>query len=295
MIKFYNRKEKRYEIEKVAAGKFINYLYTNALGKSFLEIIFKRKFLTFLYGKYCDSFLSKKRIKPFIEEFGMDMSEYERHADDYNSFNDFFHRKLKPDFREIAMDANTLISPCDGKLTAIDKINEDTTFKVKGFTYSVKDLLKDEKLAKEYKNGYCLIFRLCPTDYHRFHFIDNGTCSPGKSISGHYYSVNPVALENVNRVFSENKREYSILHSENFDDVIYLEVGATFVGSIIQTYNPNARIQKGEEKGYFKFGGSTVILFLKENMVKLDKDLLSNSRNGMESLVRFGEKIGVKA
>ncbi|EQB89178.1 phosphatidylserine decarboxylase [Clostridium punense] len=295
MIKFYNRRENRYEIEKVAAGKFIDYLYTNKLGRTFLEVLFKRRFLTFLYGKYCDSPLSKKRIKPFIEEFGMDMNEYEKHPENYSSFNDFFHRKLKPTSRDIVLDNDVLISPCDGKLTAIDKISEDTTFKVKGFTYNLKDLLKNENLAKDYKNGCCLIFRLCPTDYHRFHFIDKGTCSLSKFIPGHYYSVNPVALENINRVFSENKREYSIFHSDNFDDVIYLEVGATFVGSIIQTYNENSPINKGDEKGYFKFGGSTVILIFKENIIKLDKDILSHGRNGMESLVRFGDKIGVRA
>jgi phosphatidylserine decarboxylase len=294
MIKFYNRKEQRYEVEKVAAGKFINYIYTTTLGKTLLEILFKKKLLTTLYGVYCDLPLSKRGVQKFAEGFNMDMSEYEKDIKDYSSFNDFFYRKLKSNSRQISTDKNILISPCDSKLLVIDSIDENTSFKVKGFTYDLKELLQNARLAANYKNGSCLIFRLCPTDYHRFHFIDNGVCSSSKHISGHYYSVNPVALENVSKVFCENKREYSTFHSENFNDVIYMEVGATFVGSIIQTYEGNKPIYKGDEKGYFKFGGSTVILLFKENTIKLDDDLISNSKSDIETLVKFGEKIGVR-
>jgi phosphatidylserine decarboxylase len=294
MIKFYNRKEQCYEVENVAAGKFIDYIYTTTLGKNLLEILLKKKVLTSLYGKYCDLSISKRGIQKFVQDFNMDMNEYEKNIEDYSSFNDFFYRKLKSNSRQISLDKNILISPCDSKLLVIDSIDENTSFKVKGFTYNVKELLKNENLANKYKNGCCLIFRLCPTDYHRFHFIDNGLCSPSKYISGHYYSVNPVALENVSKVFCENKREYSTLHSENFNDIVYIEVGATFVGSIIQTYDQSKPIYKGEEKGYFKFGGSTVILLFEKNTIKLDDDLISNSNNDIETLVKFGEKIGVR-
>lgn len=294
MIKYYNRKEKTYEIEQVAAGKFIDYIYTTKSGKTLLEAFLKKKIFTSLYGKYCDTSLSKKGISKFVNNFNIDMSTYEKSIDDYTSFNDFFYRKLKLNTVTISNDPSVLISPCDSKLLAITDIGEDTSFSIKGFNYTVKEILKDDKLAQNYKNGTCLIFRLCPTDYHRFHFIDNGTCSVSKKISGRYYSVNPVALENVSKVFTENKREISILHSENFDDVLYVEVGATFVGSIIQCYEENKPIIKGDEKGYFKFGGSTVMLFFKENTINLDDDILINSKDGIESYVKFGEKIGSK-
>jgi len=145
-----------------------------------------------------------------------------------------------------------------------------------------------------YNGGTCLIFRLCPTDYHRFHFIDDGVCSNTTKIKGHYYSVNPIALKSINKLFCQNKREWSIFHSDNFGDVIYMEVGATCVGSIIQSYSPNSKIKKGTEKGYFKFGGSTVILFFKKDTIKIDEDLLHQTQLGFETSVFMGEKIGLK-
>lgn len=294
MIKYYNRKDKVLEIEKVAAGKFIDYMYTTNFGKTLLELIFKKKFLTSLYGRYCDTSFSKRGIRSFVENFNMDMTEYEKEIEEYSSFNDFFYRKLKPTGREIIKDKNILISPCDSKLLVINDIDKDTNFKIKGFDYTLKEILKDDTLAQKYKHGACMIFRLCPTDYHRFHFIDDGKCTSSRPIKGQYYSVNPVALENISKVFTENKREYSVFSSENFDEVIYIEVGATFVGSIIQTYDSDIIIKKGDEKGYFKFGGSTVILLFKENTIKVDEDILLNSKNFIETYVKYGEKIGVR-
>jgi len=222
------------------------------------------------------------------------MDEYEKSIYDYSSFNDFFYRKLSKYSRNICKDEKSFISPCDGKLLAIEKIDETSSFTVKGFKYTLNELFQNEDLSKNYSNGTCLIFRLCPTDYHRFHFVDSGTCSKSTFIKGKYYSVNPVALENISKVLSENKREYSILKSDNFDDVIYIEVGATFVGSIIQTYSSSSKINRGDEKGYFKFGGSTVIVMLKKNVLKLDDDICYQSNLGIETAVYMGEKIGVR-
>ena len=156
------------------------------------------------------------------------------------------------------------------------------------------ELLQDNEVYNLYDGGTCLIFRLCPTDYHRFHFIDDGVCGDTTKIKGHYYSVNPIALKNVKKLFCQNKREWSIFHSDNFGDVICMEVGATCVGSILQSYSTNSKITKGEEKGYFKFGGSTVILFFKKDVVKIHEDLLNQTQLGFETSVLMGEKIGLK-
>lgn len=294
MIKYYNRKENKYEIEKVAGEKYLNWSYSSPSGKGLVELLLKKKLFSKLYGHYCDTKMSSRKIRDFIKNFDIDMSIYAEREDQYSSFNEFFIRALSKDGRVIDKSNNVLISPCDGKISAYENINLNNLVQIKGFTYSLKELLEDNEIYNLYDGGTCLIFRLCPTDYHRFHFIDDGVCGETTKIKGHYYSVNPMALKSVNKLFCQNKREWSAFHSDNFDDVIYVEVGATCVGSIIQNYNPDTKITKGEEKGYFKFGGSTVILFFKKGVVKIHEDLLTQTQLGFETAVLMGEKIGLK-
>lgn len=294
MIKYYNRKTKDYEIENVAGDKYLNWVYSSPVGMSLLETLVKKKLFSSLYGSYQSSSLSKKKINQFINNFNINMDEYENNAEDFKSFNDFFTRKLKQTSRPIDMNKNSLVSLGDGKMLAYENIDLNKIIQVKGYTYSLRELINDNVAASNYENGTCIVLRLCPTDYHRFHFIDNGTCSESIKIKGHYYSVNPVALAKVPRLFCENKREWSIFHSDNFGDVLYVEVGATCVGSTIQTYSPSERVEKGSEKGYFKFGGSTVILFLEPNKASIDKDILNHTSQGIETAVLMGETIGKK-
>ena len=294
MIKIYNRETKEYEVENVAGEKYIKWTYDSPLGKSLLELFVKKKLFSKVYGNYCDTKFSKKKIDAFIKDFNIDMTKCLKSKDEFNNFNDFFIRQLTSDARPIDMNTNSLISPGDGRLMAYTNININDLVQVKGLTYSLSELLENNKLAEEYNGGTCLILRLCPTDYHRFHFIDNGTIGENNLIKGNYYSVNPTALEKIPKLYCQNKREWSIFHTENFDDVIIMEVGATCVGSIIQTYKPNSFVNKGDEKGYFKFGGSTTILFFKPNTVIIDDDILIQSDIGFETKVSMGEKIGVK-
>lgn len=294
MIKYYDRRSKSYEIEKIAGENMLKWSYESPIGKGLLELLVKRKLFSKFYGHYCDTKLSSKKIKSFVKDFNLNMDEYEKPIDEYTSFNDFFYRKLKPTARETNKDKNIFISPSDSRLLSIDNIDENLSFKVKGFNYSLKEILGSKELADKYKGGICLIFRLCPTDYHRFHFIDDGVCSSTTKIKGNYYSVSPIALEKVSKVFTANKREYSILHSENFGDLLYLEVGATCVGGIIQTYKENSKVYKGDEKGFFKFGGSTVIILVEKDKLKLDEDIIYHSKKDIEVIVKMGEKIGVR-
>lgn len=292
MIKYYNRKNKSYEIEKVAGEKYLNWTYSSPVGMSFLEGIIKKKAFSSLYGWYLNRGISRRKIKNFIDEFNLDTYIFEKDESKFTSFNDFFYRKLKSNARPIAMDASAVVSLGDGKLFAYENIDLDKLVQVKGFTYSLRELIKDDKTSEKYANGTCLILRLCPTDYHRFHFIDSGVCTDTTKIKGNYYSVNPVALQKIEKLFCENKREWSIFKSDNFGDLLYVEVGATCVGSIIQTYTPNKRVNKGDEKGYFKFGGSTVILFFEPDKIKIDKEIIEQTSLGYETYVLIGEKIG---
>ncbi|MFL0269207.1 phosphatidylserine decarboxylase [Candidatus Clostridium radicumherbarum] len=294
MIKYYNRKNKSYEIEKVAGDKYLNWIYSSPIGMKLLEMIVKKKLFSGIYGFYVDRKSSRKKIGSFIKEFNLDSTSFEKAAEDFSSFNDFFYRKLKKEARPIDMDSNSLISLGDGKLLAYENIDLEKLIQVKGFTYSLKELIKDDATALKYEGGTCLILRLCPTDYHRFHFVDGGTCSKEVKIKGSYYSVNPIALDKVQKLFCENKREWSLLHSDNFKDILYVEVGATCVGAIVQSYEPNKRVEKGEEKGYFKFGGSTVIIFFEPNTIKIDREIINQTGLGFETSVLMGEKIGQK-
>lgn len=294
MIKIYNRKTKAYEVEKVSGDKYLNWIYSTKVGIRFLELFIKKKIFSYIYGKYCDMSISKNKIKKFIDDFDINIGESITATDSFINFNDFFTRKLHPTARPIEKITNTFISPGDGRITVYENINLEKIVEVKGFTYSLHDLIPDKAIAKKYNNGSMIILRLCPTDYHRFHFIDDGICEHTSRVKGSYYSVNPIALNKIPTIFCENKREWSTFHSDNFGDVLYMEVGATCVGSIIQSYTSNKRVIKGDEKGYFKFGGSTVILFLEKNKVKIDEDILLQSNLGYECKVLMGEKIGVK-
>ena len=295
MIEFYNRGTKKYETEQVVGDTYLKWTYASPVGMKLLELIVKKKLFSKLYGFFCDSKISKKKIPSFIRDFGIDISLCEKKLDQFKSFNDFFTRKLTNEVRPIDKLLGSLISPGDGKLVAYDNIDLNKLVQIKGYTYSFNKLIDDPSIVSQFSEGTCLILRLSPTDCHRFYFIDNGICQETKKIKGNYYSVNPIALKAVTELFCKNKREWSIFHSDNFGDVLCVEVGATCVGSIIQTYAPRKRVKKGDEKGYFKFGGSTTILFFEKGKIKIDKDIIDQTNKGYETSVFMGEKIGEKA
>lgn len=294
MVKFYNRKTKNYETEQVAGDTYLQWTYSSPIGMKLLELLIKKKLFSKVYGSFCDSKKSKKKIESFIKEFDIDMSYSQKSLQEFESFNDFFTRKLKEGGRPIDSNSESLVSPGDGRLVAYEDIDLNKLIQIKGYTYSFNNLINDPNLVSKFSKGTCLILRLCPTDYHRFHFVDNGTCEETIKVKGDYYSVNPVALEKIPELFCKNKREWSIFHSENFGDILHIEVGATCVGSIIQTYLPGNKLKKGDEKGYFKFGGSTTILFFEKGKVKIDEDIIEQTNKGYETKVIMGEKIGTK-
>ncbi len=294
MIQVYNRTTKSYEEELVAGKKYIEWTYESPIGKNITELIAKKKFFSKIYGMFCDTKFSSNKIQSFIENFNIDMTMSKKKVDEFASFNDFFTRELTSDARPINKDENILVSPGDGRITAYENIDLDNIVQIKGLTYSLKELIDSDTIASKYSNGICVILRLCPTDYHRFHFVDSGIPYETHHIKGHYYSVNPIALKAIPKLFCENKREWSLFKSDNFKDILHIEVGATCVGSIIQTYSPRNEVNKGDEKGYFKFGGSTTILFFEKDSVKIDNDIIEQSKCGFECKVLLGEQIGSK-
>ena len=290
-IKYIDRETGQIQIENVYGEQWLNWLYHNPVGEATLWVIAKRKIVTSLYGDAMEKPSSADKIMPFVKEYKVDLSIAQQQR--FKSFNDFFIRQLKPEARPIVADSLAIASPADGKILAYENINQ-SDFYIKGFRFNVDSFLNDKELSKKYENGAMIVFRLAPPDYHRYHFPVSGvTGSSNIKIDGDYYSVNPLALRKKAEIFWLNKREYGIIKSPIFGDVAMVEVGATMVGSMIQTYT-GTTVKKGQEKGYFKFGGSTVVLLFEKDKIKIDSDLLTNTQKGLETTIKMGEQIAVK-
>lgn len=289
-IFYINRKTGKKEQELVPGSKTMFFLYAKPLGKLNLFLLFKRKLLSQFSGLLANSNWSGKKVAKFVKEHKMDMSQFVQPVGGFKTFNEFFYRHVKPEARPIGED---IVSPADGKVLAFNKISDSKEFFVKGSAFNLSTFLKDDELAKKYENGSLMIVRLAPADYHRYHFPLGGTPTESKKIKGFYYSVSPLALQKNMRIFCENKREYTILKNNRYGDVVICDVGATLTGSIIQTYKANEPLNKGDEKGHFAFGGSTLILLFEPNKMTFSKDLIENTKKGFESTVLMGETIGI--
>ena len=266
-------------------SKSLLFLYHNFFGRCVLKLL-TRRFVSILGGCYMNSRLSKHRIKKLIRQNQIDISEYEETK--YISFNDFFTRKIKEEKRILPSDNELFLAPADSKLT-VYSIDEDTCFWIKDSCYRVSDLLQDEELSKKYEGGYCFIFRLGVTDYHRYSYIDDGKVISSKTIKGIFHTVQPIAFKKY-KVFHENTREYQVLDTSNFGCVIQMEVGALMVGKIVN--NERQEFNRGDEKGYFCFGGSTIVVLVEKDKVIPDSDILKNSSKEIETRVYLYEAVG---
>lgn len=240
-----------------------------------------------------DMSFSKYLIKFFVQSHQINLVEAQKNINEFTSFNDFFTRSLKSDARMIDTNPNVLISPADGRILVFPKAHDSMKFYVKNHVFSLESFIGDSRLYSMFKNASMAIIRLAPVDYHRYHFPYHGTAESPKLIDGDYYSVSPLALKCKPDLFCQNKRMITYVKNEQDRDYLMIEVGATFVGSIIQSFQPDTHVEKSDEKGYFKFGGSTVVLLFKENMIHFDQDLLDNTHHKIETLVKMGERIAI--
>ncbi len=266
--------------------KFLQNLYGSRWGRVGLKILVK-PFVTKTGGWILNRKVSCIAIKLFIKKSGICMDEYEERK--YKSYNDFFTRKIKPGMRTIDMVPEHFISPCDGKLM-VYPINEDTEFVIKNTKYTMESLTKSKEIAEQYKDGQILIFRLTVDDYHRYCYSDDGYIKDNVRIPGVFHTVNPIANDYY-PIYKENERNLSILESENFGQVLIIEVGALMVGKIVN-YAENKSVHRGEEKGRFEFGGSTIVICVKKDAIKVDDDILQNSEENVETKVKYGMRIG---
>ena len=289
-IYFWNRKEAKKEIETVYGDFAVRWLYQTFAGQQLAEWVLSKAVFSKLYGCYQSSRLSQRKIQPFIKTFGILMEEFD--SGPFRTFNDFFIRKFKPGARPFIQEPSQMPAFSEARYYAYEKITPDQKFPVKGTALSAEVLLGDVEKSAPFLGGPLLLARLCPTDYHRFHFPDSGKVLDSYRIHGKLHSVNPVAILYKNEILSTNERHVTILQTENFGKLAYIEVGALCVGKIVQTFlqHPTA-FKRGEEKGYFLFGASTVIVLGEAGKWKPDSDLLEQTAQNCETLVRLGERV----
>ena len=237
----------------------LEFLYNTVPGRFLLKPLTGPR-LSRICGHFLDSELSSFLIQPFVKQNAIQLSDYE--TTDIKSFNDFFSRKIKQGKRPIDMEENHLIAPCDG-LLSVWKIKENTVFPVKQSHYTISSLLHSKKLAQRYHGGYCLVYRLCVNHYHRYCYVDSGQKSRNFFIPGRLHTVRPVQME----------------------------VGAMLVGRIVNHEEKGSTI-RGKEKGYFQYGGSTIIVLIEPEQVQIREDILQSSALTKEVPVKMGEVIG---
>jgi len=298
-IQFYNRYTKRIETEKVFGEGWLNFAYGNPLGRLGVWAFARRALFSQFYGAKMNNPVSALRILPFIAKYDIDSDEFAKSPFDYKTFNEFFFRALKPGARPIAADESLAVFPADGRHLAFQNVADAPGFYVKGATFTLAELLgeaelpeTERKLAHTFDQGAMLISRLCPVDYHRFHFPVGGTPQESRRIEGWLYSVSPLALRRNLRYLIANKREITLIESPEFGQVAMVEVGATNVGSIRQTFMPGRPVAKGDEKGMFAFGGSCVITLFQRNRIRLDPDIVAQSAEHRETYAKIGDRLG---
>jgi len=290
-VHYRDRRTGEIRVEQIPAETALRFFYESRLGILFRNLFFGNGTLSCLYGWWQNRSRTHRQIRPFIERFQIDLNEIELSLDQYPTFNAFFARRLKPEARPFTSDPAALCSPADGKILVFPELTPETEFPIKGSSVSPATLLASGEEAGPFAGGAALIIRLAPPDYHRFHFFDNGVAETARLIPGKYHSVNPIAQNRVPDLFHLNRRAVTLIDTERFGRLAYVEIGAFAVASIVQTYTPGP-VRRGQEKGYFQFGGSTLALLFEPGRILFDEDLVFDSEKGLETQIQTGSRIG---
>ncbi len=274
--------------EVVLGEKWIRWAYQDSSASLLEHVLFRSSLISKGFGQWYDSRWSRSKIQAVIEELSIDMSEAQRAVSDYTSFNDFFARHLKPEARPYDAAADAVVSPADGRVLVFPELDRDVFIPVKGYPMSIASMLPGQ--YDRFLGGALAIVRLCPADYHRYHFPASGRITESRDIPGALHSVNPIALGSGPDVFGENKRCNTLIETPNLGTYCFSEIGAFGVGSIVNT-KTSGTVAKMEEKGFFKFGGSTVVVVFEPGQIAFSEDLVANSAQGRETLVKVGQPL----
>ncbi|MEM1295817.1 MAG: archaetidylserine decarboxylase [Verrucomicrobiota bacterium] len=290
-IQFYHRDKDRIESEQIYGEKWLRWAYETQVGRLGLEAFVKRAWFSHWYGRQMDSPKTRSKIADFIETYGLDPAEF-ADPESFSSFNEFFRRKLNPEARPIDALEKSVVFPADGRHLAIPDLSKATGFYAKGQEFDLESFLGDRSLSEKYRSGGAVFSRLCPVDYHRFHFGLSGVPEAPQLLNGPLYSVSPIALRRSLVYLLQNKRVMTRVQSEKFGQVLVIEIGATNVGSIRQSFNPDVAVSKGDEKGWFEFGGSMVAMFFEPERVEFSDDLVAHSAENREVYAKMGDAMG---
>ena len=280
----YDRKTGNCYTDVQYGGGFLKKLYGTAVGRFFMPVLLSTP-VSKIGGIYTDTFLSRMHIKSFIRKNGINMEEYENRK--FRSLNDFFTRKIREGKRPVALGEGVFAAPADSKLS-IYPIDETNTVRIKGNEYTIQGLLGDAADGASYRGGQCLVFRLSVDDYHRYGFPDDGKILSSKHIKGRLHTV--CDISSAYRVYQENSRVVSVLQTRSFDEIVMIEVGALMVGRIVN--HTLSAFRKGQEKGYFRLGGSTIVVLVKDGTLALDEDIETYTSQDMEVRLKYGERVG---
>lgn len=298
-IRFFHRAKKSVETEQVYGEGWLCWTYGNPLGRLALALVIRRAALSRFYGWRMNRRFSAQRILPFIDRYDLDVDEFAKSPFAFRTFNEFFFRALKPGVRPIAPGDRVAVLPADGRHLARPDVGAADAFYAKGQRFSLAGLFgeagrppSEQTLANDFAGGALLISRLCPVDYHRFHFPVDGAPGEPRLLNGWLYSVSPVALRRNLAYLWENRRMVTLIESPVFGRVAMVEIGATMVGSILQSFTSGRAVAKGDEKGLFRFGGSCVVTVFQRGRIKFDADLVEQSANQLEVYARMGERMG---
>lgn len=290
-IEFYNRGTARVETEDVYGEGFLRWAYGNPFGRLCVAVAVKRLWFSRWYGWRMDQANSRQKVQPFLDTYGVDSQEFADSVESYGTFNEFFYRRLKPAARPVAAGSDLAVFPADGRHLAIENLDVADQFYIKGQSFDLAKFVEDAELAKDFAGGSMLISRLCPVDYHRYHFPVSGEAGAVRILDGTLRSVSPLALRRHLSILWENRRARTIVDSPEFGRVLVMEVGATCVGGMHSTFAPGT-IRKGDDKGYFSFGGSCVTTIFQRGAIQLDADLLEQAVAGREVYAKMGERCG---
>ena len=245
--------------------------------------------MSFKQGKKYDDPASAREIQGFINFHQLDMAEVLKPLEQFKNFNEFFYRELKPDARPCSAPDNPkiIVSPADCRSVVFNRLEDAQKIWVKGREFSIANLLGKvyPEDVKRFTGGALGIFRLAPQDYHRFHIPVDGTLGKPKLIEGEYYTVNPMAIRSALDVYGENVRFCVPIDSVAHGRVMVICVGAMMVGSTVITRKAGEKVARAEELGYFKFGGSTILLLFEPGAMQFDDDLIDNANGAVETLV----------
>lgn len=266
------------------------WLYTSPVGRRVRPLLLESKRVHEVVDWYADTALSRRHIDYAIRTYGIELDDFIVPPGGFTSFNDFFTRTLRPGARPIDPDPDTLVSPADGQLFVLPELRRDTTLVVKGVAFELRQLLANDAEAKRFDGGSAGIFRLYARDCHRIYFPCSGVVHAPRRIAGHYYAVTPFPGNDVSH-FARNQRVVTRFDSDAFGPLAFVDIGGFCISSIVSTATPGAHVDKGDEKSYFRYGGSTLVMLATRGALHYDRRFIAASAQGEETPIRIGQRV----